>query len=383
MPVDTALLRKAADLKGELLAFARRPRYERIFDEVLAAYPEVAVSGSYEQMVVLLDYFVLEHRLASGRRVVEQFVRARGDLPAADRAIVGAWADVVHGPFEVLSRSGDTVTALNLVDDLTYRIRATAGPKPLEAVVAGSFLLARIVPLADEWLLTGMSSVLPPDSEDEALVLAFDRALKAPEAVYRNPEKLARAWDIQAVDRARFVEYFGTDVLVLPGAEVQERMNGYYAHMHRSTAPGADSEAAPDAMVDLPPELLASNGVGVIYDERDGLGYYGRFGEVCAAFEDPALVERPTYCALVRGYLDDNTVEPSVLTRLAGADCDRASALFRRLLRKPTFDWARDGEALLRRRKSAYYARPILPKVSPVSDRLSEAWRRSRRASRG
>jgi hypothetical protein len=207
--------------------------------------------------------------------------------------------------------------------------------------------------------------------------------LKAPEAVYRNPEKLARGWEFQAVDRARFVDFFGTDVLVLPGAEVQKRMNDYYAHVHLSNGADADSTSPPaDAMVALPPELLASEGVGVIYDQRDGMGYYGRYEEVRAAFEDPTLVERPAFRALVRGYLDDETVEPSVLARLADAEPDRASLLFRRLLPKPTFDWARDGEALLHRHKKAYYARPVLPKVSPVSDRLAQAWRRSRRKFR-
>jgi hypothetical protein len=45
--------------------------------------------------------------------------------------------------------------------------------------------------------------------------------------------------------------------------------------------------------------------------------------------------------------------------------------LFRRLLRRPRFDWARDGEELLRTAKAASFARVPRPRVSPVSERLA------------
>jgi hypothetical protein len=70
-------------------------------------------------------------------------------------------------------------------------------------------------------------------------------------------------------------------------------------------------------------------------------------------------------------YLRDDSVEPMVLRRLAERDPDKASVLFRRLLRRPRFDWARDGEELLRTAKAASFARVPRPRVSPVSERLA------------
>ena len=56
-----------------------------------------------------------------------------------------------------------------------------------------------------------------------------------------------------------------------------------------------------------------------------------------------------------------------VLRRLAGRDPDKASVLVRRLLKRPRFDWVRDGEELLRSLKPGHFARPPLPTVTPVS----------------
>jgi hypothetical protein len=109
----------------------------------------------------------------------------------------------------------------------------------------------------------------------------------------------------------------------------------------------------------------------LIYDEEDGLGFYAEFGLVEEAFADPDLVRRRRYRDHVLSYLHDDSVEPMVLRRLAERDPDKASVLFRRLLRRPRFDWARDGEELLRTAKAGYFARVPRPRVSPVSERLA------------
>ncbi len=96
-----------------------------------------------------------------------------------------------------------------------------------------------------------------------------------------------------------------------------------------------------------------------------------RFCLIEAAFADPDLVRRRRYREQLLSYLRDDSVEPLVLRRLAQRNPGRASVVFRRLLKKPMFDWARDGEELLRRHKPAYFERVPRPHVSPVSERLA------------
>lgn len=63
---------------------------------------------------------------------------------------------------------------------------------------AGSFLIARPVPVGDEWLLSGVSSVLPARDRAEAYRWAAELAARHPALVFRNPAKLARGWELQA-----------------------------------------------------------------------------------------------------------------------------------------------------------------------------------------
>ncbi|MFF2937533.1 hypothetical protein [Streptomyces mirabilis] len=59
-----------------------------------------------------------------------------------------------------------------------------------------------------------------------------------------------------------------------------------------------------------------------------------------------------------------------------------ADAVFRALLRKPTFVWERDGEELLRRRKAEHFAHEPLPSITPVGARRTPAQARADGAMR-
>jgi hypothetical protein len=69
--------------------------------------------------------------------------------------------------------------------------------------------------------------------------------------------------------------------------------------------------------------------------------------------------------------LNGEDVPPMVLRRVADRHPDKASELFRRLLKRKEFDWTRDGEELLRSAKPDYYAQPHLPMLTVVSERLA------------
>ncbi|MEU7905363.1 hypothetical protein [Actinoplanes sp. NPDC049118] len=122
----------------------------------------------------------------------------------------------------------------------------------------------------------------------------------------------------------------------------------------------------------MPTDLTDAETVALIYDETDGLGFYAEFGLVEEAYRNPDLLRRRRWREQALFYLEDDSVEPMVLHRLAAKDPEKASVVFRRLLKRPRFDWGRDGEALMREVKPGYYDRPPRPRVSPLSERLAE-----------
>jgi hypothetical protein len=370
--VDAALLRRAGDLKGELVAFSQQPRYDRAASSFLAEYGSGLEDADEQRWMLLWDCFVLEHRLANGRTVVEQFVEARPDLPEVEREMVLGWRDVVQGPFEVQRKDGAALLVESLVDDLTYRVRSNMGPAVFKQMPRRSFIIARLVAVGDEWMLSGPLQILRGSERGIAYQLALDMSLRTPEAVFRNPGKMALAWEHQRADRARFVEFFGTDLLVVPGEQTQERLDGYYTYC-RDAVLGPDPKDVPAAVsMSLPLDLTDAETVALIYDETDGLGFYAEFGLVEEAFANPDLLRRRRWREQVLSYLEDDSVEPMVLRRLAARDPEKASVVFRRLLKRPRFDWSRDGDALMREVKAGYFDRPPRPRVSPLSERLAE-----------
>jgi hypothetical protein len=115
------LVRRSGDLKRELVDFAQQRRFARAF---------------------------------------RQMARGRFGLAAVD--------EEVEGIFQVKRRQGGALVADNLVDGLTYRVRSNMGPAALATVRPGSFLIARLLPVGDQWLLSGVASMLPAGSCVEA-----------------------------------------------------------------------------------------------------------------------------------------------------------------------------------------------------------------------
>jgi hypothetical protein len=384
MPASSQLVRRSGDLKGELVDFARGRRFARTFQQALEQRFGGLVVTDEGEFINFLDWFVLEHRLPSGRTVVEEFTAARPDLAEEERAMLLGWRDVVEGLFEVQLRDGEALVTVNLVDELPYRLRSNVGSGVFSQMPRGSFVLSRLVPVADEWLLSGATNVLPASSAAEARQAALQIAPRYPSLVFRNPERLARGWELQREQRRRFIDFFGSDLVVLPGQELTERMRAFGRFLMyqardaegRSVAERARQRyGSVPAVADLgylPAELVEAATVGVIYDEMEGLHYLANFGLVQETFANPKLAADQEHRRAVVGCLKDASVPPLALRRLVDPDAERASRVLGEVLRRPGFSWERDGEALLRRYKASWFERPALPSVVPVGPALAD-----------
>ena len=390
MVVSAELVWRSGDRKRELVEFSRRPRFDRAFREAFACRFGEAPEVDEEQFINFLDFFVLQQRLSDGRTVVEHFVAEHPGLPEEERAMLLGWREVVEGIFRVQRRDGDALVAVNLVDELTYRVRSNRGLAALASMRHGTFLITRLVPIGGEWLLSGASTVLPAASRGEAYRLAAELAAKHPALVFRNPERLAQGRQRQREERRHFVAFFGSDLVVVPGDQLAARMAAYWRfRMHevrdaqgRSAADRARARYGAVAQVPdfgLPSELGEADTVGVVYDEVEGNYFWADFGVVQETFTNPALAARRRHREAVLGYLESPSISPLALRRLAEPDPERASRVFRRVLKRPGFSWERDGEALLRQYKASWFERPVLPSVTPISQALSDHFRPDRR----
>ena len=369
------LLRRSGPLKKALVAFGQSQRFARDLsayaDKVTAAEPTCELD-----YINFLDRFVLEHRTRDGRTIVEQFVASQPDLPEIEIAMLLGWAKVVEGIFEVERHDGDAAVMVNLVDELTYRVRSNMGPQLLKQLVPETVAWARVVPFGNDWILSGALTPAPPEGRSEMRRAAAKLANTSPAAVFRNPDKLSLGWKLHGRLHEHFVAFFGADLAVVTGHDLADRMAGFWTYQatrvsaDQSQARGALDEEQPPPVpqMSIPPDLEQAETVGIMFDKVEGLWFLPEYQLVSDVFADPALISGHRYRDAVSGYLKSQSIPPIVLRRLAEQDPERAGRVFARLLGKPRFTWQRDGEALLLRYKKRFFDRVPLPGVTPLSD---------------
>jgi hypothetical protein len=377
-----SLIERCAELKGALVDFACSPRLERHLTRFMQKFVSPGEILDEGDAAGLVDRFALQHRLPNGKTVIDQFLAGRPDLSAADRDMVRGWRDPVEGVFEIRGKDKAAIVLLNLLDDLEYRTYSNMGPAAFRRLPKAGFLYARLVPISPvpgAWLVSGYMTAFPKSGAAQVAQVALQLATTQPELVFRNPEKIEQGWEQMRDDRAAFIEFFGSDELVLSPAEAAERLDAYYRHRRqaalaarperRKPRRGHDTDLPP---VEWPDELVDADTIGLIYDEIDGLNFYNDYGKLRELFADPALAADKRYSDVLRGYLESDSIGPLPIRRLAVAHPETADAVFRKVLRKPSFTWADHGEALLRRRKPWYYEHEPRPGISVIGSRLQE-----------
>lgn len=372
------LMERAGELKGELVNFAMSERFSRALRSLILDTVRDGIVDDEAIFSSVVEDFLFHHRLAGGDRVVERFVTDRADLPEQDKALLLGWRDDVQGMFEIGEPYGDDgVIAVNHIDELTYRIRSNMGSEGVEHLTPGMIMIGGIVPVGDEWMISGLPRAFPADQADRVLAGLPQLVTNHPRRVFRNPEKLAQARAMQEEQRLAFIELHGADLIVVPGAQVQSTLMALYRYVYEQ----AGSKSGPWTDLKLPPlptEWTTADTVAMIYDKEDGLGFYLDFAAARQAFADPNLIRRRRYREIISGYLRGEGVSPVPIRRLVESHPDGADRVFQRLLNKPRFSWNRDGQALLHRYKADWYAEPPLPRITPVSTALSQRFSNTR-----
>jgi hypothetical protein len=320
---------------------------------------------------------------AGGLAAAERFTGTQRGLSRADRDLVLDWVgNNVRGVFEVRAvarrdSAGEAVIALNLVDDLDYRVYGLGAAPGNAAPEQGGFFAGTLLPLAEDdsaWLAAGDEIGYPRADARQVARLAIDLATREPSLVFRNQEKAEQGWAYMRRDREEFVAFFGGDELVLPTPEAEGRLNAYYK-MRRDSALAARgrhravSDTGETTFV-MPEGFFEFDTVGVIYDELDGFVVVPEYGMLRDLFADPSLAADPLHANVLRAYLREDTIPPLPLRRMAAEFPDNADAVFRRVLGNRAFTWSRNGIGLLKKRKPGYYDAEPTPGVAVLSDRV-------------
>ncbi|GAA2206822.1 hypothetical protein GCM10009850_022800 [Nonomuraea monospora] len=366
------VMEQAAALKGQLIDFALSPRLARELNEAFEQSDPEGLADGEAAASMIIDHFVLQRRLASGDTVIDRFLRAHPRLSPQEREMILGWRDVVEGIFEVRGKDQDAVILFNLIDELTYRVRSNMGESAFRPVKEGMFLICRLVPLGEDWLVSANISLFPADARDRLLTQAAELGLRNPKLVFRNPDKLATARRLLTEQREVFIDLYGAEYIVVPGADVASR---YDAFMRACTDRAQPGNTSPLPAYTLPGDMLDAETVAIHFDPETGISFYLEFGLLQELFADPSLINRRRYRETLTSYLRGDDISPAAIKLLTDPDPDNAGVVFGKLLKKKHFSWPEHGESLLRRYKARYFDEPQLPTTVPVSDMMARRLR--------
>ncbi len=359
----------------DLLEFAVGSRYRAQMDAFMAARQ----TNAEDETVNLVDEFLMLTDVGDGRTMIDVYVSTHGLLDPESAALMLSWRDAVSGVFRVTDLGEDFIEVINLIDALPYRIRSAGGPAFFAKLPADGFLVGRVVPIGDEFLAVGTFGRFGPENADGVHRGAAQLSISDPASVFRNPAKVARGWEMQQEFREAFVAEFGSDTVTMPATELLDRFNSfqrdYFASVALAEAESPDGDRTPaEPDLELPSGHTGPGPSTLIFDEVFGPDVVVDFDDAVRVFQDPSLLTRTRYRTPVSTYLSDPAITPAPLRWLARSHPDTASEVFRRLLNRKGFDWGRDGEALLRRKKPLFYTDPMRPTIVPLSPELAAAW---------
>lgn len=369
-------VKRSRELKGELIDFAKTKRFERWLEPIVTKTAKVTDARQREtEWIRGLDDFIMTFRFPDGDGVIDRFLAARKDLAADDRELLESWRDnLVDGIFELRAKKILKLTLFNLLDDQEYEAHTAVGAESLWRFSEGEFVIVRLAPLTEgTWVISGPIGGAPTSATRRITRLALDLVSRAPAMAFTSEDILARSWVAMRRDRERFIEFFGADEVILKTDDAAERVNDFRAQAKQAAVDeGGDVPATYMAPFQLPESIRWARTLGVIYDETDGIGFLADYAKLKELFADPELAADKEHARLFHAYLKDDSISPAPLRRLAAAHPDTVDAVFRKLLKKPTFTWADDGEALLHKHKPQYFRKTPQPKLAVVGARLRE-----------
>jgi len=365
----------ALRLKKSLVEYYRQ-REKKYRPIILVKYKDRKIEGQSDE-ISAVDWFIHCYRFRNGDSLIDRFIKENKNcLSGAEVAILEGWKESFEGIFEVKSVDEVTVRLYNLIDEAEYIATSNVGKQGLKRFSTGEFVITRLVPLDDIYLLSGVSFRYPSEArsmlEEEALKIVKSNL---PASLGKNKEKWAQGWQMQKKLRNEFISYFKDEIIVVAGEKLQETMEGFLTYYTEKTKSKlSESEKAKYAglksTLSVPEKLATADSAGVIFDETEGLKTYTDFKLFMETFKNPNLIKDEEYKEVIMGYLWSDTISPLPFRKMVERYPENARKVFATLFNKRNWSNEKDFPALMRKYKGAFLKEKPKPTVIPAVQKI-------------
>lgn len=406
------LLERSRQLKQDLLAFV----LEAEGDLAVALESYIAANAHSQdsrydavfERSLLIDIFLTEGEIGD-KTPLDLFIENHPDLSASDRTLLEKWRCSFLGLFAVNQKLSDGFNLMNWLTAKEYIVKPNDS-RTLEEMASfkqGEILLTRIAPVSDrEWMFSGPCRPLGNLGKPKLAVAIGNFKDNYKKYLYSDaPDLLAQAWESVVQYHEKFLEFFGSEEVTLPGYQLNKKIADLQESImkERLAAAGIDEsksleeiaeeagvseeeikaaavEAGADSKtisqmfknkgktkmmtpkIDLPDFLKKAEQVTAFSHPRWGqifLPTYSKFKEMLVAEDWRSLSNAEK---LVNNYLDDATVNAFIWHRLAQQYPTQLENVLQTVLQRPDFKLERDLDPLLEE-----YNKPLEPELPEIA----------------
>ncbi len=409
-----AILQTGKELHSELVDFVLDAEgdlavsLEAFSAEQLANFSQSQYQGAVQNEMVL-NMFLTEG-MVGDKKPVEIFVESHPDLSHEKRDIVNNWQRSFAGLFVVNQIFDDGFELTNWLTDKQYLVKISEQEQQqLNRAKQGEILLARIIPLNElHWMFSSPVTVMGRLGKPKLAVAIGNFKKNYQNSLYGDaPELLEEAWLSVEKYHQRFIDFFGSDEITLPGYQLEKKLSELQEQVTQSTlaAAGIDSskslkEIAQEAdisdeemaetveemglegkavsqvmnsnkslkmvmpKVELPPHLKKAEEVTMLSFPHWGQIFLTNYTQFKSLLVGDNTNEQINADKLVREYLESAEIKACVWHRLSQEYPEQLEKLLQQVLNRPEFHLKQDYVDLLNEFDKKLD--PVLPETASV-----------------
>lgn len=236
--IVTLTLEKAQYLKQDLLDFTFDAEGDVAvaLEEYSAAQLSQLAKSPYQgnqKTELVIDSFATDGTVGD-RLVLDHFLESQPDLSSADRALVSRWSEGFMGLFAVIKRSLNHLMLMNWLTEKQYKVLIQKNPpdRNIARLKTGEIILTRLLPLGEDWMLSGPSIFLGKLGKPKLAVAIGKFKEYHKNYLYGDaPDLLEEAWQSVESYHQAFVDYFGSSEITLSGHQMEKKLADFQAHM--------------------------------------------------------------------------------------------------------------------------------------------------------
>jgi len=393
-----AILEAAKELHSQLIDFVLDAEgdlaqsLETFSAEQLANFSQSQYQGAVQNEMIL-NMFLTEGTVGD-KKPVDIFLESHPDLFAEKRDVANNFRRSFAGLFAVNKISDDAFELSNWLTDKQYTVKINEREQQqLKRAKEGEILLARIVPVNDSyWMFSSPITLMGRLGKPKLAVAIGNFKNNYKNYLYGDaPELLEEAWLSVEKYHQRFIDFFGSDEITLPGYQLEKKLSELQEQVTESEmeAAGIDSskslkEMARDAdfseeemaeaaegmgveskvvsqvldsnksvkmvmpKVELPPHLKNAEEVTVLSFPRWGQIFLTNYTQFKTLLTDTNPNDQQKSDKLVREYLESSEIKTCVWHRLSKEYPEQLEKLLQQVLNRPEFILEQDYVDLLK-----------------------------------